>query len=66
MRTADIGRSLGSPVRLGSSLRPRATMSCASAKHSSLGYDAAALVRYPPWAFFPRRIRWAPAPCWHL
>eukprot|EP00969_Alexandrium_andersonii_P036373 1594095-Alexandrium_andersonii.AAC.1 len=61
-----MGSSLGSPARLGSSLRPRARMSRASAKHSSLGYAAAALVRYPPWASFPRKIRWAPMPCWHL
>eukprot|EP00969_Alexandrium_andersonii_P300391 13280628-Alexandrium_andersonii.AAC.1 len=37
MRTADRGCSLGSPVRLGSSLRPRATMRRANAKHNSLG-----------------------------
>eukprot|EP00969_Alexandrium_andersonii_P054222 2387044-Alexandrium_andersonii.AAC.1 len=57
-----MGRSLGSPV----TLRPRATMSRASAKRSSLGHAAAALVRYPPRASFPRRTRWAPMPCWHL
>eukprot|EP00969_Alexandrium_andersonii_P119934 5302962-Alexandrium_andersonii.AAC.1 len=37
MRAADRGCSSGSPARLGNSLRPRATMRRANAKHSSLG-----------------------------
>eukprot|EP00969_Alexandrium_andersonii_P149075 6592345-Alexandrium_andersonii.AAC.1 len=53
----------GCPVRLGGSLRPRATTRRANAKHRPLGH-AAALVLKPPPRFLPLRTRRAPKPCW--
>eukprot|EP00969_Alexandrium_andersonii_P138964 6146114-Alexandrium_andersonii.AAC.1 len=55
-RTDVMRSSFGSPVKLGSSLRPRATTNLARAKQSSRGHAAAALVRYRPRASLPRRI----------
>eukprot|EP00969_Alexandrium_andersonii_P210456 9296891-Alexandrium_andersonii.AAC.1 len=59
-RGAGRGGAAGCPVRLGSSLRPRAMMARANTLRRSRRYTAAALVLNPPTRFLPLRMRRVP------